>query len=157
MEQRCLAGSRRSDNQAALSHAKGRHQIHDARRIAIWHCFKLDALVWVDGGELFERHQALIFCWLFAIDFEQLGQLWTSVPPPGLAINPHAVAQSKATDYIGRHENILRCLNEVSLRVPQESKTFARNFNDAFAEFRLALNLLAIFNGAFGSFRRLSI
>ena len=64
-------------------------------------------------------------------------------------MNPHAVAQSETADDFRRHENILRCLNKISLRVPQESKAFARNFDDAFAEFRLALNLLAIFERCF--------
>jgi hypothetical protein len=36
-------------------------------------------------------------------------------------------------------------LHEVALRVTQEPETFARNFDDTFAEFRLGLNWFATF------------
>src|SRR5438552_849466 len=93
------------------------------------------------------RSQALIFRRLLPVDREQLGQLRTAIAAARLAVNPHAVPQTKTADDFGRYKNILWCLHEVALRVAQESKTFARNFNDAFAKFRFPLNLLAVFNG----------
>src|SRR5438067_11791986 len=56
-------------------------------------------------------------------------------------MNPHPITQSEATDNFRRHKNVLRGLHEIALRVPQESKTLARDFDDAVAEFRFALDL----------------
>src|SRR5205085_367468 len=47
-------------------------------------------------------------------------------------------------------KNILRGLNEVAFRIAKETEAFARNLNDAFAEFRLAL--LSAFRCAFHRF-----
>src|SRR5207302_10196507 len=152
-----FARARRRHDQPALAHAERRHQIHDARRITIWLGLELDPLVGVDGRKLFERPQALIFGWLFPVDREQLDQLRTAIAPSGFAINPHAVAQAKTAHDFGRDENVLRRLDKVSLGVSQETKTFAGNLDDAFAEFRLTLNLFAVFYCALGSFSRLSI
>jgi hypothetical protein len=63
-------------------------------------------------------------------------------------VNPHPITQSETTNEFRRYENILWGLNEVSFRVAQKSETFARDLNDAFAEFRFSLNLLAVFRFA---------
>jgi len=60
VEQRCLAGARRRDNQTALAHAERRHQIHDPRRVAIRHRLELDLPVRIDRRQFFERTQPLI-------------------------------------------------------------------------------------------------
>jgi hypothetical protein len=58
-------------------------------------------------------------------------------------VNPHPIAQSEATDNLRRNKNVLRGLNKIALRIPQESKSFARNLDDAVAElwftFQLAI------------------
>ena len=64
-----------------------------------------------------------------------------AVPEPGLTINPHPIAQSKTTHDFRRHENIIRGLNEIAFRVAQKAETFARNLDDAVAQFWLALEL----------------
>jgi hypothetical protein len=56
-------------------------------------------------------------------------------------VNPHPIPQSEATDDFRCNKNVLRGLNEIALRVPQESKSFARNFDDAVAELWFALQL----------------
>jgi hypothetical protein len=71
--------------------------------------------------------------------------LRAAAPAAGFTVNPHAIAQAKTAHNLGSYKNILRRLHEVTLRIAQESKTFARDFDDAFAEFRFGLNLFAPF------------
>ena len=47
----------------------------------------------------------------------------------------------KATNNFRRDKNVLRCLDKIAFRIPQESEAFARNFDDAVAKFRFALQL----------------
>jgi hypothetical protein len=54
-------------------------------------------------------------------------------------VNPHPIAQTEATNYFWRNKNVLWGLNKIALRVPQESKSFPRNFDDAVAELWFAL------------------
>jgi hypothetical protein len=145
MQQGGLAGARRGDNQTALPHSERRHQIHDPSRVTVRHRFELDSFVRIDRGQLFKRCQTLIFGRLFTVDLEQLHQLRAAAPAPGFTVNPHAIAQAETTHNLGSYKNILRRLHEVTLRIAQESKTLARDFDDAFAEFRFGLNLFAPF------------
>jgi hypothetical protein len=71
----------------------------------------------------------------------QPGKLRAAISAAGLAVNPHAVTQTKAAHDLRRHENIVRCLDKIALRVTQEAKALARNLDNAVAEFRLALDL----------------
>ena len=146
MQQRRLAGARRRDDQAALTHAERRHQIHDARGVTIGHRFEFDPLIRVDRRQLFERTKSLIFRRLFVVDLEQPRQLRATIAAPGFAMNPHAVAQRKAAHDFRRDKNILRRLNKIALRVAQKSKAFARNFDDAVAKFRFAFSLSPFWN-----------
>src|SRR5438552_8573887 len=157
MEQRCLAGARRRDNQTTLTHPERRHQIHDPRRVTIRHGLELDPLVRVDRRQFLKWAETLVFRRLVAVNPEYLYQLRAAVAAPCFTVNPHAVAQSKTANDLWRNENILRRLHEVPLRVAQESETFARYLDDSFAKFRLSLSLLAVFNRSLDAFARLSI
>jgi hypothetical protein len=42
-------------------------------------------------------------------------------------------------------------LHEIALCIAQESETLTRNLDDAFAKFRLNLNLFAVFDRALGA------
>ena len=146
MEQRRFTRARRRDDQAALAHAKRRHQIHDPGRISFRQGLELDPFIGVDGRKFLERPQALIFGGLSSIDREQFRQLRTAIAAPRLAVNPHPVTQTEAPDNFRRDENVLWRLHEVTLRVPQKTKTLAGNFDDAFAELRFSRDLFACFN-----------
>src|SRR5882724_2100494 len=123
VEQRRLAGARRRNNQTALAHAERRHQIHDPRRVAIRHRLELDLPVRIDRRQLFEWPQPLILRRLVAVDLVEPGQLRPAIPPPGLAVNPHAVAEREAPHDFRRHENIVRGLDEIAFRVAEKTKT----------------------------------
>ena len=151
MQQRCLAGARRRDNQTALPHSERRHQIHDSRRITIRHCLELDPFVRINRRQLLKWREALIFRRLFTIDLQQLDQLRAATAAPGFTVNPHPITQGKTANDFGRDENVLRRLHEVALRVTQEPETLAGDFNDAFAEFRFSLNLFATFGSSLPS------
>src|ERR1700730_422872 len=142
MEQSCLAGARRCDNQTALAHAERRHQIHDPRRVTIGNGFELNPLVWVDRGQLLERAEPLIFGRVFAVNGQQLDQLRAAAATTRFTINPHAVTQGKAAHDFGSNENVLGRLDEVAFRIAEKTETLARNLDDAFAELRLALDLV---------------
>ena len=76
---------------------------------------------------------------------------------PGLTVNPHPVAQSEAAHNFRSDKNVLRRLHKVALRIAQEPEAFARDFDDAFAEFRLSLNLFATFHNGLRGLAWLSI
>ena len=57
LEKRRLARAGGGDDQAALALADRRHQVHDARRVAVRHGFELDALFRVDARQLVEVGQ----------------------------------------------------------------------------------------------------
>ena len=67
-----------------------------------------------------------------------------AIAAAGFAVNPHPVAELKAPHDFRGDENILRCLDEVAFRVAQETKAFAGNLDDAFAELRFAGRLFAV-------------
>jgi hypothetical protein len=56
-------------------------------------------------------------------------------------VNPHPVAQGEAAYNFRSDKNVLRRLHKIAFLIAQEPEAFAGNFNDAFAEFRLSLNL----------------
>src|SRR5207247_2167676 len=58
--------------------------------------------------------------------------------------NPHSIAQRKTSHDFRRHENILRRLDKIPLRIAQKTETLTGNLDDAFAEFRFGLERLAI-------------
>ena len=72
MQERRLASAGRGDNQTALTHAERRHQIHDARRVPLRICLKLDPFVRVNRGKLFKRSQTLIFRRFVTVNCQQL-------------------------------------------------------------------------------------
>jgi hypothetical protein len=61
MQQGGFAGAWRRNDQAALSHAQRRHQIHDSRRIAIRDSLELDPSIWIDRRQLFKWSQPWYF------------------------------------------------------------------------------------------------
>ena len=130
---------------------KRRHQIHDPRGVTIGHGLELDPLVRVDRGQLLKRAQVLILGRLFVVDLEQAGQLRAAIAAPDFAVNPHPVAQLKAPHDFRRDENILRRLDEVAFRVAEKTETFAGDFDDAVAKFRLARQLRAVLSRYPGS------
>src|SRR5262249_10754320 len=148
MQQRCLPSARRRDNQTALPHSERRHQIHDPRRVTVWHRLELDSLVRIDRRQFLEWRQTLIFRGFFAIDLQQLDQLRAATATTRFAVNPHPITQAKTPNNFGGYKNILWRLHEVALRIAQEPETFARDFDDAFAKFRLGLNLFPTFTSS---------
>jgi hypothetical protein len=56
-------------------------------------------------------------------------------------VNPHPIAQAKATDNFRRHKNILRSLNKIAFPIPEEPEALARNFDNTVAELRFSLQL----------------
>ena len=125
VEQGRLARPRRRNNQTALSHAERRHQIHDARGVAVRDRLELDLAIRVDRRQLLEWPQPLILRRLFAVDLIEANQLRAAVPAAGLAVNPHAVAQREAPNDFRRHKNIVRRLDEIPFRVAEKTKPFA--------------------------------
>ena len=92
----------------------------------------------IDRRQLLKWPQPLVFRRLVVVDLEQLGQLRPAIPAPCFAVNPHPIAQTKTADNFRRDKNVLRGLDKIAFRIAQESKAFARNFNDAVAKLRLA-------------------
>src|SRR5438552_6017314 len=152
MQQRRLACARWRDNQTALAHAQRRHQVHDPRRVTVWHGLELDFFVRIDSGQLLKWAETLIFRRLFAIDGEKLHQLRATAAAPGFTVNPQPVAQGETTHNFRSDEDVQWRLHKVALRITQEAEAFAGNFNDAFAKFRLSLNWFAGFDSALHCF-----
>src|SRR4029077_20030693 len=68
------------------------------------------------------------------------------------AVDPHAVAQGKASHNFRGDKDVLRRLHKIAFWIAQESEAFAGNFNNALAEFRFDLNLFAGFVSALSGF-----
>src|SRR5205085_8109601 len=79
------------------------------------------------------------------------------IPPPGLPINPHAVTQTETPDDLWSYENVVRGLDEVSFRVTQEAKAFARDLDDAVAEFRFPFDLAVLRRAALAADRFIAL
>jgi hypothetical protein len=78
--------------------------------------------------------------------------LRTTAAAPDFAIDPHAVAQGKASHNFRRDKDVLWGLDEIAFRIAQKTEPLAGDFNDALTEFRFALNELAGFATALGGF-----
>ena len=57
-------------------------------------------------------------------------------------MDPHPVSQTKASDQLGGHKDVLWRLNEIPFRIPQKPEAFAGDLDDTFAKLRFSLNLL---------------
>ena len=68
------------------------------------------------------------------------------------AVDPHSVAQGKASHDFRGDKDILRRLDKIAFRIAQKAEAFAGNFNDALAEFRFDLDLFAGFASALSGF-----
>src|SRR5262245_56590208 len=152
MQQRRFASARRRDNQTALANSQRRHQIHDPRGVTIRDRLELDAFVRIDGRQFFKWAKPLIFRRLLAIDRQQLRQLRTTAAAPYFAVDPHAVTQSEAAHNFWRDKDVLRRLHKIPLWIAQKAEAFARDFNDALAKFRFALNWIAGFAATLSGF-----
>ena len=81
----------------------------------------------------------------------------TAAAAPRFSVNPHPITQAETANNFGSYKNVLRRLHEVALRIAQEAKTFARDFDDTFAEFGLRLNLFATFGNSLSSLTGLPV
>src|SRR2546427_6868657 len=89
---------------------------------------------------------------MLTVDGEHLVQLRAATAATRFTVNPHPVAQGKATYNFRRDENVLRRLHKIALRIAEKTKAFSRDLDDAFAELRFALDLFARFGRAFQRF-----
>ena len=82
----------------------------------------------------------------------QLRQLRTTAAAPDFAVDPHAVAQGKASHNFRGDKDILWRLDKIAFRIAQKPEPFAGDFNDALTEFRFGLNRFAGFATALSGF-----
>ena len=79
MQQRCLAGARGRDNQAAGAFAYRRHNVHDPGGVPIRHCFQKVTFGRVNAGQVVKFLQRGVLFQRLTINGLDLNQLRTAL------------------------------------------------------------------------------
>ena len=107
LEERGFSGARRSHDEPALAFADGRHEVHDACRVALGHGFQPDALVRVDRCEFLEDREVLESVRIFPFQFCEAEELGSAIAAAGFPADPHAVAEAVFADDFGGDKNVV--------------------------------------------------
>ena len=134
LQQHGLAGARRRDDQAALSLAKGREQVHDAGTGVLARGFELDPLLRIQRRQIVEQDFIAGFIWRFEVhrlDLHQREVFLALMRRAHLAADGIAGFQVKLADLRRRHINVVRAGQVVVVRRAQKAVAVGQDFEHA--------------------------
>ncbi len=147
LQQHGLAGARRGYDQAALSLADGREQIHDAAGEAVAHRFELDPLVGIERRQVVEEDLVAGFLGRLevdGIDFDEGEVPFAFLGRPDLAGDGVSGTQIEAAYLGGRHVHVVGAGQVVIFGRAQEAEAVRQAFEHAFGEDQAALLRLGL-------------
>ncbi len=136
-KQHGLAGTRRSDDQAALAFADRRQQIHDAGADVFAHRLQLDPLLRIQRRQVVEEDLVARLFGRFEVDGLDLDQreiLLAFMRRTHLAADGVAGLQVELADLRGRNVNVVRTGQIVVIGRAEEAVAIRQDFQHAFGE-----------------------
>ena len=137
LQQHRLAGTRRSDDQAALAFAHRRQQVHDAGADVFAHRLQLDPLLRIQRRQVVEEDLVARFFGRLEVDGFDLDQrevFFAFMRRTDLAADGVAGLQVELADLRGRDVNVIRAGQVVVVGRAQETVAIRQDFQHAFGE-----------------------
>ncbi len=144
LQKSSLSCTRRCHDQPALTTSDGRDEIDRACGKPTWDRFEKNALIRIDGLELFKEWQVPHLFWRTRIHFTDLGHLRTAMPLPRLSLDQHAFSEAKFANLLRRDKGIIRRLGVATILLTQKAVALGRQFQNSFGWLRRAKRTLRL-------------